>query len=206
MEKRNSKRFKTMSGVLVLIVSLLLVKLGLTVTHLVQQTGETKLASFPSEVLAEERKDERKTKTAKAEPSAQKKTPAPSGSPADMVSYLEQRETEVKHKEEQLRQKEEYLTQMQQDVEKKLKDLTVIQKEIQAYRNEKEDAQTGKIRSLAKIYGSMKPKEAAKLLENLDDQLVVKIVSTMNADEAASLLGNMDVKKAAKISEVLTHR
>jgi len=52
----------------------------------------------------------------------------------------------------------------------------------------------------------MKPKEAAKLLENLDENLVVQIISTMNSDEAANILAGMDVKKAAKISESLSQR
>jgi flagellar motility protein MotE (MotC chaperone) len=50
----------------------------------------------------------------------------------------------------------------------------------------------------------MKPKEAAKLLENLEENLVVEVISTMSATEAANILSNMDVKKAAKISQALS--
>ena len=109
-------------------------------------------------------------------------------------------------KEEQLRQKEEYLQQMEQEVENKLKELITLQKEIQAYRTEKEEDQNARIRSLSKIYGSMKPKEAAKLLEKLNDELVVEVISAMTSNDAASVLSSMDVKKAAKISEFLSRR
>jgi flagellar motility protein MotE (MotC chaperone) len=52
----------------------------------------------------------------------------------------------------------------------------------------------------------MKIKEAAKLLENLDEQLVVNVISVMNTDAAANILTNMDTKKAARISQVLSTR
>ena len=52
----------------------------------------------------------------------------------------------------------------------------------------------------------MKPKDAAKLMEALDDKLVMGIIATMTPDEAASILALMEVKKAAKISEALSAR
>ncbi len=199
---------RAVSGVLFLILLMLCLKLTLSLGQFFR-ASRPHLPDFPSEAIAEDRKAK------KEQPADQAKNPAPPASAAepgksppvsDMVTYLEQRESEIKRKEEQLRQKEEYLAQMEKEVEKKLKELTTIQKEIQAYRAEKEEAQSNKIRSLSKIYGSMKAKEAAKLLENLEEQLVVNVISTMTADEAANIMANMDVKKAAKISEYLSHR
>lgn len=221
MSLKRFKQFKTLSGIFLLVFVMLLLKMGLTIGHLFTQPSETKLPPFPSEVMAEERKTKAQEaadqKKKKQQPSAQTsdstpkqdspQTPAPGQvNTSDMIAHLEQRETELKKKEEQLRQKEEYLTQMEQGIEKKLKELSVIQKEIQAYRAEKEESQSSKIRSLSKIYGSMKPKEAAKLIENLEDRLVVNIIGTLSSDEAANIMSNMDVKKAAKIAESLSHR
>ncbi|HAA03345.1 MAG TPA: hypothetical protein DCE18_08235, partial [Syntrophobacteraceae bacterium] len=100
----------------------------------------------------------------------------------------------------------QYLQQMQKDIEKKLQELIAVQKEIQAYRDEKAAGRNASIKSLAQIYGSMKPKEAAKLFENMDEKLVVSVISTMKSEEAAPILSAMDAKKAAKISEALTRR
>ncbi len=127
-------------------------------------------------------------------------------SASGMVSFIQQRENELRKKEEQLNEKEARLAKLEQEIEKKTKDLLVIQKEIQAHRDEKQEVQAGKVKSLARIYGTMKPKEAAKLLENLDDKLVQDIIATMTPDEAASILSLMDIKKAAKISEALSGR
>ncbi|MCU0589592.1 MAG: hypothetical protein MUF52_15750 [Syntrophobacteraceae bacterium] len=193
-----------------LIVIVLLVKLGLNMGQMLWDGADSYLPAFPEEVMAEERRTKPQDAEAqkKGAPAPQSPAPAAAAPPTltDMVTHLEHREAELKKREEQMRQKEEYLSRMEQETEKKLKELIVIQKEIQAFRTEKEEAQNGKIKSLAKIYGTMKPKEAAKLLENLDDHLVVSVISTMTADEAGNILGNMDIKKAAKISESLSHR
>lgn len=210
--RRASRSKKTLSVVLSVVALMILVKMGLTVGRFVlgNPATEAEYLSFPREVLAEDKK----AKPQEAAAPKKSATPAPAaqaGVPplqpmTETLTHIEKREAELKRKEEQLRQKEEYLSKMEQEVEKKLKDLLAIQKEIQAYRNEKEESQNTKIRSLAKIYGTMKPKEAAKLLDNLEEHLVVSVISTMSADEAANILGNMDVKKAAKISESLSHR
>lgn len=233
--KPNRSKFRWLPVTLFFVVVLLLFKVGLTVGtsihkgHLqlsppeVLAAGEKKektqesaaapaAAPVPAPVPA----------AAPASPASKKETQAPrenarsaaqtpakpsnSSSVAETMSYLQQREADLKKKEDQLREKEESLAKLEKDVEQKLKDLIGIQKEIQAYRSEKEEALTGKVRSLSKIYGTMKPKEAAKLLENLDEKLVMGIMQTMNSDEAAAILSSMDVKKAAKISEFLSGR
>jgi flagellar motility protein MotE (MotC chaperone) len=124
----------------------------------------------------------------------------------ELLAILEQKEVELKRKEQHLKEQELQLMEMQKDVEQKMQELIAMQKEIQNFRNEKAENKNASVRSLAQIYGSMKPKEAAKLLENMDEKLAVNIISTMKANEAAEILSAMDLKKAAKISEALTQR
>ena len=109
-------------------------------------------------------------------------------------------------REERLKEKEERLDKLEKGIEQKVKDLLALQKEIQAVRVEKQESQNARVLNLAKIYGTMKPKEAAKLMENLDDKLVMGIIATMTPDEAAAILSLTEVKKAAKISEALSAR
>ena len=127
-------------------------------------------------------------------------------SAGDSFSALHQKETEIHKREEQLNEKEERLGKLEKEVEQKVKDLLALQKEVLTVRTEKLETQNAKVRGLAKIYGTMKPKEAAKLMDNLDDKLVMNIISTMTPDEAAAILSLMDIKKAAKISEALSGR
>lgn len=217
MKQKSKRHFRTLSITLALILGVLLLKLTLTVGNFMTPKKDGSLSLFTSEVMAEDKKakSQKPTASAKAQGTQGANQTAAVADSADrpgttsvpeMIAHLQRRESELTKKEEQLKQKEEYLSQMEQEVEKKLKELMGLQKEIQAYRAEREESQVAKVRSLAKIYGTMKPKEAAKLLENLEDNLVVEIISTMNATEAANILSNMDVKKAAKISQALSSR
>ena len=59
------------------------------------------------------------------------------------------------------------------------------------------------IEALIKVYSSMKPGEAASLIEAIDDDLALKIVSGMKSKIAGKVLSQLDVKVAKRISETL---
>lgn len=126
------------------------------------------------------------------------------GAPPECTGFIEKRERELSEKERALAEKEALLKSLQKDIEGKLARLEEIQRNIEAFRKEQERLKNEKIDSLVKIYGTMKPKEASKLLEKLDDDLVVNIISRMTTEQAAKIIANMDVKKAAEISQKLS--
>jgi flagellar motility protein MotE (MotC chaperone) len=168
-------------------------------------TDQKKNLSKPGEnATRSENLDQVGKKAPEGEPLRTARSATPSS--AETLAHLEQRELELKRKEQNLQEQEQHLMQMQKEVEQKLEELIAIQKEIQSFRSEKSETKNASIRSLAQIYGTMKPKEAAKLLENMDEKLVVNLLSTMKSNEAAEILSIMDFKKAAKISEALTQR
>ena len=59
------------------------------------------------------------------------------------------------------------------------------------------------IDSLIKVYSSMKPEEAASILEALDEDLAIKIISGMKSQTAGQVLSQLNVKIAKTISERL---
>jgi flagellar motility protein MotE (MotC chaperone) len=195
------------------VVGILSLKLLMTTGNLmIQSKGIASFFSTPEVLATDQKKNVSKASekdpadrvVSEAEPLRTAKSSSVTS--AELLSHLEQREMELKRKEQNLQEQEQRLLQMQKEVEQKLQELIVIQKDIQSYRNEKAEAKNASIRSLAQIYGSMKPKEAAKLLENMDEKLAVNVLSTLKANEAAEVLAGMDIKKAAKISEALTQR
>jgi flagellar motility protein MotE (MotC chaperone) len=189
-----------LSVMLCALIAVLLVKLAITIAGAFFFQPEAAI-SVPDAMAKD---DKQKADNAVQADKPPKSKPGPSST--DSLNAIQQKETEIRKREEQLKEKEERLAKLEKEVEQKVKDLLVLQKEVQAVRTEKIETQNVKVRSLAKIYGSMKPKEAAKLMENLDDKLVMNIIATMTPDEAASILALMDVKKAAKISEALSSR
>lgn len=189
-----------LSAALCVLITILVMKLAVTVIGAFYSQPEATI-SVP-EAMAKDEKPKSEAQNIPQVEKLAKTKPALS----DSLNVLQQKEIEIRKKEDQLKEKEERLDRLEKEVEQKAKDLLAIQKEVQAVRTEKLDTQNTKVRGLAKIYGTMKPKDAAKLMENLDDRLVMGIISTMTPDEAAAILSLMEVKKAAKISEALSGR
>lgn len=203
-----------LSVALCALIAVLLIKLTVTVLGTLSPEQET-VSAVPEVLAGEDKPKAEQPKTEilpKGESYAYAQTEKPAKSKmsgaaaADSLSALQQKEIEIKKKEEQLKEKEERLAKIEKEVEQKVKELLVLQKEIQSAQSEKKETLNTKVKSLSKIYGTMKPKEAAKLMENLDEKLVMGIIATMTPDEAAAILALMDVKKAAKISEALSGR
>ena len=193
---------KLLTVTLCALIMLLVIKLAVTVVGALYPEQET--ASAVPEAIAKDEKPKAEAETAAPVEKAAKNRPVVST--PDSLSVFQQKEIEIRKREEQVKEKEERLSRLEKEIEQKVKDLLALQKEVQSVRTERQETQNTKVRSLAKIYGTMKPKEAAKLMENLDDKLVMGIIATMTPDEAAAILALMEVKKAAKISEALSGR
>ena len=62
------------------------------------------------------------------------------------------------------------------------------------------------LKQLAKIYSSMKPTDAAKILDKMDTKLVVNLLATMKDRNAAKILSSFKPEKAARISKKINDK
>ena len=130
-------------------------------------------------------------------------TPAVSPETFRMIEIIENKNREIKKKEEDLRLKEVRLEALEAKI---LKDLKKIEKSISESKKQMgaQDAKTkANVNSLIKVYSSMKPEEAASLVEAIDEELALSIVSGMKSKIAGQVLSKLDVKVAKRISEKL---
>jgi flagellar motility protein MotE (MotC chaperone) len=130
-------------------------------------------------------------------------TPAISPETFRMIEIIENKNREIKKKEEELRLKEVRLEALEAKI---LKDLKKIEKSISESKEQMgaQDAKTkANVNSLIKVYSSMKPEEAASLVEAIDEELALSIVSGMKSKIAGQVLSKLDVKVAKRISEKL---
>ena len=130
-------------------------------------------------------------------------TPAVSSETFRMIEIIENKNREIKKKEEELRLKEVRLEALEAKI---LKDLKKIEKSISESKEQMgaQDAKTkANVNSLIKVYSSMKPEEAASLVEAIDEELALSIVSGMKSKIAGQVLSKLNVKVAKRISEKL---
>ena len=120
-----------------------------------------------------------------------------------MIETIENKNRELKKREEELRIKEVRLEALEAKVRK---DLEKIEKSISESKEQMglQDEKTKEnVAALIKVYSSMKPEEAANLVEAIDEDLALKIVSGMKSKIAGQVLSKLDVKVAKRISEKL---
>ena len=66
---------------------------------------------------------------------------------------------------------------------------------------------TAKVYSkLSKLYGSMKPEEAAAIFNNLEDEQAIMILARMEEEAAGKVLATLEPKRAARLTQAMIKR
>ena len=129
--------------------------------------------------------------------------PAVSPETFRMIETIENKNRELKKREDELRIKQTRLEALEAKVRK---DLDKIEKSIFESKEQMgiQDEKTKEnVEALIKVYSSMKPEDAANLVEAIDEGLALQIISGMKSKIAGQVLSNLDVKVAKRISENL---
>ena len=91
-------------------------------------------------------------------------------------------------------------------IDGKIDELRKIKKTIEGLLK-RHDAETeAKMKSLVKIYESMKPKDAARIFEQLDLKVLLDVVERMREARSAPILAKMSAAKAKTLTTALAAR
>lgn len=122
------------------------------------------------------------------------------GDPAYLEKMLK-RKKELDAREEALTQKENELKEQREAIEARVKELEKIRSEIGEVLKEKVEVDNERVDRLVEFYSNMKPQQAAKVMESLNEDLVVETLGRMKKKNAAEIMNLLDAKKAQSISE-----
>lgn len=111
---------------------------------------------------------------------------------------------EIKQKQVELRRREESLRALERSLDAKLAEQKKIQASIKKMLEDANVLKDKKIKHLIEVYSNMKAKQAALVLETLDEEIAVKILSGMRGRKAGEILSYVKPEKAALLSERLT--
>ncbi|MGE4299606.1 MAG: MotE family protein [Desulfovibrionaceae bacterium] len=107
-------------------------------------------------------------------------------------------------KQEELNRQEQDLKSLQQDVDAKLVRLQELEAKLGRMLEEAKATKDAKLKHLVDVYSNMKAKQAATVLESLDERIAVKILAGMRGRQAGEILTFVGAEKAARLSEALT--
>ena len=139
--------------------------------------------------------------------------PAPGGAssamaPADgeLAQHYANRRAEAERRLKDVEQREALLAATEKRIEQKVQELEKMRADIQKMLRTGDDKQSAQLESLVKIYETMKPKEAARIFEELDMPVLLDVIQRMKEQKTAPILASMDPVKAKQVTSALVER
>lgn len=117
------------------------------------------------------------------------------------LTKLQDKKKELDQREAELSKNEAELSKQRDELEKQLKALEETRKKISTVLDDKIKADNEKIDSLVQMYTSMKPPQAAKVIESMDEDLAVEILARMKRKTAAEIMNIVKPEKAQVLTE-----
>ena len=87
--------------------------------------------------------------------------------------------------------------------DKKSKPVKLTKEEIEKLTQQRQAEEKKRVSKLARLYNEMKPEEAAKIMENMESDIVIAIFQRMDESQVSQIMANFDTGKAASISKLM---
>jgi len=115
-----------------------------------------------------------------------------------------QERAEIQRERERLLEIQERLEMLQNSIEGSKTELVNERKQLETKLAVNPDAEKARYKQLARLYGAMKPAEAAGILETLPDVQVTSILTSINDDrQRAKIVSSLTTEKAARITRLM---
>ncbi|MBR9973210.1 MotE family protein [Magnetospirillum sulfuroxidans] len=124
----------------------------------------------------------------------------------DVLQKLQERRGTLDARERDIERRESLQKAAENQIERKITEMKTLQSTIEGLLRQYNDQEDSKMRSLVKIYENMKPKDAAKIFEQLEMAIMLEVVERMKEQKVAPILAEMDPTKARNLTSELAQR
>lgn len=124
----------------------------------------------------------------------------------EMFSDLAKRRKDLETKEKELLMREALLKAAQTELEQKYTELTTIKTDIEDLLKQQTQQEDKRIASLVKIYEGMKAKDAARIFDSLEMDVLLQVMTKMSERKSAPILAAMDPEKARNVTILLAEQ
>lgn len=189
------RRLRLIPAVMLLSATLLVVKgagLAMDAKAQEQQSAPTTQASDQS--------------TPSSDPAVSDEDSDTSSAQVDVLSSLAKRRSELDGRERDLDMRENLIAAAEKRVDSKIDNLKQLQSQIQALLVQRDSADQKQLDALVKTYSSMRPKDAARIFDNLNDEVLLAVAGQMKPDVLGAILAQMQPDAAQKLTVKLANR
>lgn len=137
---------------------------------------------------------------------AEENGPSESAAEVDVLQALAKRRTALDAREADIEMRAQVLAAAESRVDGKIAMLKQLQDQINGLLVQRDAEQQKQVASLVKTYSAMKPKDAARIFNNLPDEVLVPVAQSMKSDVLAPVLANMTADNAQRLTQKLADR
>lgn len=124
----------------------------------------------------------------------------------DLLQKLAERREALEGREREINIREGMLKAAETRIDKKVSEFKNLQVTIQGLIKTYDGQQASKVESLVKIYENMKPKDAARIFEELDMDTLLSVAERMKERKLAPVMAEMNPVKAREVTVELSQR
>jgi flagellar motility protein MotE (MotC chaperone) len=124
----------------------------------------------------------------------------------ELLQDLAKRREELEAREQTLILREGLLAAAEHRIEGKIEELKTVKVEIEALIKVYDEQEEKEIGELVSIYEKMKPKDAARIFDQLDMDVLLDVLQRMKASKTAPVLAAMDSNRAQEITVRIAER
>jgi flagellar motility protein MotE (MotC chaperone) len=125
---------------------------------------------------------------------------------AELFQALAQRRKDLEGREQTLERREALLKASEQQINRKFLELEKIKSEIEGLLQQQTAEEKRRIGSLVKIYEGMKAKDAAKIFNTLDMDILIDVTSAMSERKLSPVMAAMDPDRARSVTIFLAEQ
>jgi flagellar motility protein MotE (MotC chaperone) len=132
--------------------------------------------------------------------------PGLSKSEVRVLQSLADRRAALDERGRELDMRERLLAATEKRVNERIAELRAIETRIEKLLNARDEEQMAQIDSLVSTYESMRPKNAARIFEELDEEVLLQVAVRMRERQFAEILANMNPASAQQLTVRLANR
>lgn len=224
IRKKTSARFRLLPLVIFFCVLMLSVRVGVLWRGFVTLDGGSKQSAAVSVsavqaqsgvIVSEAKAQSLSSKIAQAvsnaEENSKKQEKSDSGknfsqSELEILQKLAQRREELDVRERNIEQRAGVLKAAEAQIDVKIAKLKELEASIKDLIGVYDEKEKDRLNNLVKIYSTMKPKEAARLFNDMEMSLLVRVFEQMKESKSAPILALMDSAKANALTSELANK
>ncbi len=130
----------------------------------------------------------------------------PTGAERAILERLQQRRQELDTRARELDIRESLIQSAEKRMEAQLTELKATEARIKVETEQKNDTETARLKGLVTMYENMKPRDAAKIFDRLDIEVLIEVASQIKPQKMSEILAQMSPDSAERLTVELANR